>query len=47
VIRTRDARIRVATDGEVTMMDTPLRYRTLPKALKVMVPGSEGGAASP
>ena len=47
VIRTRDARIRVATDGEVTMIDTPLRYRTLPKALKVMVPGDGDGAVSP
>ena len=47
MIRTRDARIRVATDGEVTMMDTPLRYRTLPKALKVMVPQDPDGAVSP
>ena len=38
VISTRDARIRVATDGEVTMMETPLHYRIRPKALKVMVP---------
>jgi diacylglycerol kinase family enzyme len=38
VISTRDSRIRVATDGEVTMMDTPLHYRARPKALRVMVP---------
>lgn len=38
VIDTRDARIRVATDGEVNMMDTPLRYRIRPGALRVMVP---------
>jgi diacylglycerol kinase family enzyme len=38
VISTRDPRIRVATDGEVSMMDTPLHYRILPKALQVMVP---------
>jgi diacylglycerol kinase family enzyme len=38
VISTRDARIRVATDGEVAMMDTPLEYRIRPKALRVMVP---------
>lgn len=38
VIDTRDARIRVATDGEVTMLDTPLHYRIRPKALRVLVP---------
>jgi diacylglycerol kinase family enzyme len=38
VIDTTRDRIRVATDGEVTMMDTPLRYRIRPRALKVMVP---------
>lgn len=38
VISTRDPRIRVATDGEVTMMETPLHYRIRRKALKVMVP---------
>ena len=27
-IGTRDARIRVATDGEVQMLATPLHYRT-------------------
>jgi diacylglycerol kinase family enzyme len=38
VIATRHARKRVATDGEVTMMDTPLRYRIRPGALNVIVP---------
>jgi diacylglycerol kinase family enzyme len=38
VINTRDARIRVATDGEVTMFDTPLHYRIRPRALQVLVP---------
>lgn len=38
VITTRDPRIRVATDGEVCMMDTPLHYRIRPGALRVMVP---------
>lgn len=38
VIDTTGKRIRVATDGEVTMMDTPLRYRIRPRALRVMVP---------
>lgn len=38
VVSTRHARIRVATDGEVAMMDTPLRYRIRPGALRVLVP---------
>lgn len=38
VVRTGHARLRVATDGEITMMDTPLRYRVLPGALHVAVP---------
>jgi diacylglycerol kinase family enzyme len=38
LIRTHGATIRVATDGEVTMMETPLQYRSRPKALQVMVP---------
>lgn len=38
VIDVTGNRIRVATDGEVSMMDTPLRYRVRPRALQVMVP---------
>jgi diacylglycerol kinase family enzyme len=38
VISTTAARIRVATDGEVSMMDTPLHYRSRPRALRVLVP---------
>ena len=37
-IDTRHKRIRVATDGEVTVMLTPLRYRIRPGALCVIVP---------
>lgn len=37
-ITTRDKRIRVATDGEVGMMDTPLHYRIRPRALRVLAP---------
>ncbi len=37
-IETRHQRIRVATDGEVTVMATPLRYRIRPAALTVIVP---------
>nr|MDQ3820644.1 sphingosine kinase [Acidobacteriota bacterium] len=34
----RPKRLRVATDGEVTVMTTPLHYRTRPGALRVLVP---------
>ena len=34
----RPRRLGVATDGEVTIMRTPLHYRVLPRALRVMVP---------
>lgn len=34
----RPKRLYVATDGEVTVMTTPLHYRVLPKALRVIVP---------
>jgi diacylglycerol kinase family enzyme len=37
-IETRNKRMRVATDGEVTVMTTPLRYRIRPGALSVLVP---------
>lgn len=37
-IVTRRRRIRVATDGEVSLMQTPLRYRVRPGALTVIVP---------
>ncbi len=37
-IETRHAHLRVATDGEVNVMKTPLRYRVRPGALTVMVP---------
>jgi YegS/Rv2252/BmrU family lipid kinase len=35
---TRRKRIRVALDGEVTHLRTPLHYRVRPRALKVIVP---------
>lgn len=37
-ITTRKKRLRVALDGEVTVMEPPLRYRIRPRALKVFVP---------
>ena len=30
--------VRVALDGEITTMTTPLHYRTWPEALKVLLP---------
>jgi diacylglycerol kinase family enzyme len=37
-IETRRSHIMVATDGEVNLMQTPLRYRVRPRALTVIVP---------
>jgi len=37
-IETRRARLRVATDGEVTIMRSPLHYRVRPGALRVIAP---------
>jgi len=47
VISTTDARIRVATDGEIAMLDTPLHYRIRPAALRVMVPAEPQAQATP
>jgi YegS/Rv2252/BmrU family lipid kinase len=38
-IQTRRKKLHVALDGEVLSMATPLKYRVLPKALNVIVPG--------
>lgn len=40
-ITTRKKRLRIALDGEVTVMEPPLRYRIVPRALKVFVPQDE------
>ncbi|HEY0323366.1 MAG TPA: diacylglycerol kinase family protein [Pyrinomonadaceae bacterium] len=37
-IETRRPRLRVATDGEITIMPTPLHYKVCPGALRVLVP---------
>lgn len=37
----RPKRLRVATDGEVSMMQTPLHYRVRPRALRVVAPLEE------
>lgn len=38
MIESRHKQIRVATDGEVNLMHTPLNYRIVPKSLNVLVP---------
>ena len=38
VIDTRHKHLRVATDGEISVMKTPLHYRVRPGALRVIVP---------
>jgi YegS/Rv2252/BmrU family lipid kinase len=40
-IVSRKKRLPVAFDGEVAVMETPLEYRTLPRALEVIVPSEE------
>ena len=40
-IETRHQRLRVALDGEVEVMETPLHYRVRPGALQVIVPAEE------
>lgn len=37
-ISTRKRALRVSNDGEVEIIETPLRYRSLPKSLKVLAP---------
>jgi diacylglycerol kinase family enzyme len=37
-VETRSKRLGVALDGEVRVMETPLRYRILPRSLRVIVP---------
>ena len=44
-IETRRQRIRVAIDGEVQMMETPICYRIHPHALRVIVPEDYGQTA--
>ena len=40
-IETKHKRLRVALDGEVTIMKPPLHYRVRPRALRVLVPKPE------
>jgi diacylglycerol kinase family enzyme len=40
-IQTRHKRLRVAFDGEVDVMETPLHYRVVPGTLRVIVPRND------
>ena len=44
VVRTGHKQLRVATDGEVNLMQTPLQYRVRPGALRVIVPAEKDSA---
>jgi diacylglycerol kinase family enzyme len=37
-IQSAHKRLRVAFDGEITVMEPPLEYRVRPRALRVIVP---------
>jgi diacylglycerol kinase family enzyme len=39
-IETRRRQLRVALDGEVSHLDPPLRYRSRPGELRVIVPAA-------
>jgi diacylglycerol kinase family enzyme len=44
-VQTRRERVHIATDGETLVMQTPLRFRVVPGALKVIVPRPEPAAS--
>ena len=44
-VRSRHKHLLVASDGEVTLMETPLEYRSLPRALRVVVPAPEAAGS--
>jgi len=44
-VKARRSRMHVATDGEIGVMETPLRFRILPAALRVIVPGPGSGVS--
>ncbi len=43
-IDTRHRQVRVAMDGEVKLLEAPLRYRIHPRALRVLLPAAPSGA---
>lgn len=45
IVRKKRRRARVAIDGETMIMSTPLEYRILPKAMKVIVPKQVSSAS--
>jgi diacylglycerol kinase family enzyme len=45
-VETRRARLQVALDGEVVVLDSPLEYRIRPKALRLHMP-AEASACYP
>lgn len=45
-IGTRHKRMRVALDGEVTVMEPPLHYRVRPQALRVLAPAAASAEAT-
>jgi diacylglycerol kinase family enzyme len=46
-VRPKARTLRVATDGEVSRMDTPLHFRSRPRALRVMVPPRDEAVVEP
>ena len=46
VVSVRKPRVRVAMDGEVVRLTSPLRYRFLPEALQVLAPADPGRATA-
>jgi len=42
-LRTKRQRIAAMVDGEVEFLETPLRFRIRPKALRVLVPATSTG----
>lgn len=44
-LRLRTRQVEVALDGEVLRLDAPLRFRSLPGALTVLVPGADAKVA--
>jgi len=46
VVHSGHRKLRVATDGEVTLMDTPLHYRCRPGALRGIAPPTPSSSAA-
>jgi diacylglycerol kinase family enzyme len=44
-VQTQRKRVHVATDGEICIVETPLRFRVVPGALKVIVPKPQAAAS--